>query len=50
MRSGGATEGYSPDAIRKRYAGPVTGIVGPFYDDWKRPPPRSGRITRVTGT
>ena len=38
---GGATEGYSPDAIRKRYAGPVTGIVGPFYDDWKDRRPAS---------
>ena len=38
---GGATEGYSPDAIRKRYGGPVTGIVGPFHDDWKGRRPAS---------
>jgi ADP-ribosylglycohydrolase len=32
---GGPTEGYTPEAIRERYDGPVTGIVGPFFDDWK---------------
>jgi ADP-ribosylglycohydrolase len=38
---GGATEGYTPEAIRHRYGGPVTGIVGPFYDDWKDRRPAS---------
>jgi ADP-ribosylglycohydrolase len=38
---GGATEGYTPEAIRHRYSGPVTGIVGPFYDDWKDRRPAS---------
>jgi ADP-ribosylglycohydrolase len=38
---GGATEGYTPEAIRQRYGGPVTGIVGPFYDDWQTRRPAS---------
>jgi ADP-ribosylglycohydrolase len=38
---GGATEGYSPEVIRQRYGGPVTGIVGPFYEDWKDRRPAS---------
>ncbi len=32
---GGAVEGWSPDQIRERHGGPVTGIVGPWYDDWR---------------
>ncbi|HEY1621056.1 MAG TPA: ADP-ribosylglycohydrolase family protein [Streptosporangiaceae bacterium] len=32
---GGPTEGYTPEAIQQRYGGPVSGIVGPFYDDWQ---------------
>lgn len=32
---GGATEGRSPEQIRQRYGGPVTGIVGPFLPDWR---------------
>ena len=32
---GGATEGRSPDQIKARYGGPVTGIVGPFRADWR---------------
>ena len=31
---GGATEGYSPAQIRERHGGPVTGIVGPWNEDW----------------
>ena len=38
---GGATEGYAPEDIRKRYGGPVTGIVGPFYEDWEERRPIS---------
>jgi ADP-ribosylglycohydrolase len=38
---GGPTEGYPPEAIQERYGGPVTGIVGPFYDDWKTRRPAS---------
>jgi ADP-ribosylglycohydrolase len=38
---GGATEGHTPRAIRQRYGGPVTGIVGPFYDDWQDRRPAS---------
>ena len=38
---GGATEGYSPEAIRQRYGGAVTGVVGPFYEDWKTRRPGS---------
>ncbi|HUN38585.1 MAG TPA: ADP-ribosylglycohydrolase family protein [Trebonia sp.] len=32
---GGATEGWSPEQIRERHGGWVTGIVGPFYEDWR---------------
>lgn len=32
---GGATEGWSPEQIRERYAGWVTGIVGPFNENWR---------------
>ncbi|MFP7696735.1 ADP-ribosylglycohydrolase family protein [Trueperella sp. LYQ143] len=32
---GGATEGWSPEQIRQRWGGPVTGIVEPYYSDWK---------------
>jgi len=31
---GGATEGWSPQAIEERHGGRVTGIVGPFLPDW----------------
>jgi ADP-ribosylglycohydrolase len=32
---GGATEGRSPEQIKQRYGGPVTGIVGPFQANWR---------------
>ena len=32
---GGATEGYSPEQIRERHGGWVTGIVGPFNENWR---------------
>ncbi|TDO55173.1 ADP-ribosylglycohydrolase [Kribbella sp. VKM Ac-2571] len=32
---GGAVEGWAPEAIRERHGGWVTGIVGPWYDDWR---------------
>lgn len=32
---GGATEGYTPEAIQERYGGRVTGIVPPFFPDWQ---------------
>jgi ADP-ribosylglycohydrolase len=38
---GGATEGYAPDQIRRRYGGPVEGIVGPFTPDWRSARPNS---------
>ena len=38
---GGPTEGHTPEAIQERYGGPVTGIVGPFYDDWQDRRPAS---------
>jgi ADP-ribosylglycohydrolase len=38
---GGPTEGHTPEAIRQRYGGPVTGIVGPFYPDWQTRRPAS---------
>lgn len=38
---GGATEGYTPELIRQRYDGPVTGVVGPFLPDWQTARPMS---------
>ncbi|MFF4286583.1 ADP-ribosylglycohydrolase family protein [Streptomyces sp. NPDC001633] len=32
---GGPVEGRTPEEIVKRYGGRVTGIVGPFHDDWR---------------
>jgi len=32
---GGATEGWTPEQIEERHGGRVTGIVGPFYPDWR---------------
>ncbi len=32
---GGATEGWTPEQIQQRHGGPVTGIVGPYYEDWR---------------
>ena len=32
---GGATEGWTPEQIRERHGGWVTGIVGPFNEDWR---------------
>jgi ADP-ribosylglycohydrolase len=32
---GGATEGWTPEQIRERHGGWVTGIVGPFYENWR---------------
>jgi ADP-ribosylglycohydrolase len=32
---GGATEGWSPEQIRERHGGWVTGIVGPFHENWR---------------
>jgi ADP-ribosylglycohydrolase len=38
---GGATEGRSPEQIRARYGGEVTGIVGPFAPDWRTARPHA---------
>lgn len=38
---GGAVEGYSPQQIRERHGGPVTGIVGPWFEDWENARPIS---------
>jgi ADP-ribosylglycohydrolase len=38
---GGATEGRTPEQIRARYGGPVTGIVGPFAADWRTDRPHA---------
>ncbi len=38
---GGSTEGHSPAAIRERFGGWVTDIVGPFYQDWRNARPIS---------
>ncbi|MFV0427359.1 MAG: ADP-ribosylglycohydrolase family protein [Beutenbergiaceae bacterium] len=32
---GGATEGWTPSQIRERHGGPVTGIVPPYYPNWR---------------
>lgn len=32
---GGATEGWTPEQIEERHGGRVTGIVGPWYEDWR---------------
>lgn len=32
---GGATEGWTPEQIEERHAGRVTGIVGPYYPNWR---------------
>jgi len=51
---GGAVEGYSPEDIRERHGGPVTGIVGPWFADWENARPMSpyhkgdGRVTDDT--
>ncbi|MDN3359428.1 ADP-ribosylglycohydrolase family protein [Actinomadura sp. DC4] len=31
---GGATEGWTPEQIRTRYDGWVTGVVPPYFEDW----------------
>ena len=36
---GGATEGWTPEQIRARYDGYVTGIVPPFNEDWRHARP-----------
>lgn len=36
---GGATEGWTPEQIRDRHGGWVTGIVAPFHDDWRNARP-----------
>ncbi|MEV5751809.1 ADP-ribosylglycohydrolase family protein [Actinoallomurus sp. NPDC052308] len=36
---GGATEGWTPEQIRERYDGPVTGIVPPYFADWRNARP-----------
>lgn len=38
---GGSTEGYPPEAIRQRFGGWVTDIVGPFLEDWQHARPQS---------
>ncbi|TGO06665.1 ADP-ribosylglycohydrolase family protein [Serinibacter arcticus] len=32
---GGATEGWTPEQIAQRHGGEVTGIVPPYYPDWR---------------
>ncbi|MEU9830279.1 ADP-ribosylglycohydrolase family protein [Streptosporangium sp. NPDC048047] len=36
---GGATEGWTPEQIRRRYGGHVTGIVPPYFEDWRNARP-----------
>jgi ADP-ribosylglycohydrolase len=36
---GGAAEGNSPEVIQQRYGGFITGIVPPFFDDWRNARP-----------
>ena len=51
---GGPTEGWTPDQIAERYDGPVRGIVGPYFDNWREARPLApfhngdGRITDDT--
>ena len=51
---GGPTEGWTPDQIAERYDGPVMGIVGPYFDNWREARPLApfhngdGRITDDT--
>ena len=32
---GGATEGWTPDQIEERWGGRVTGVVEPYYAEWR---------------
>ncbi|HYJ67844.1 MAG TPA: ADP-ribosylglycohydrolase family protein [Nocardioidaceae bacterium] len=36
---GGATEGWTPEQIRERYDGYVTGVVPPFFPNWREARP-----------
>ena len=36
---GGATEGWTPEQIQARHGGRVTGIVGPYHEDWRHARP-----------
>ncbi len=36
---GGATEGWTPAQIRERHGGWVTGVVGPFFPNWREARP-----------
>lgn len=36
---GGATEGWTPEQIEERHGGRVTGIVGPWFPDWREARP-----------
>ena len=36
---GGATEGWTPEQIRERYGGWVTGVVPPYYPNWREARP-----------
>ncbi|GGM13878.1 ADP-ribosylglycohydrolase family protein [Nakamurella endophytica] len=38
---GGATEGWTHEQIEQRWGGPVTGIVGPYHQDWRTARPMS---------
>lgn len=51
---GGPTEGWTPAQIAERYKGPVTGIVGPYFKNWREARPNApfhngdGRVTDDT--
>jgi ADP-ribosylglycohydrolase len=36
---GGAIEGWTPEQIEERHGGRVTGIVGPWYENWREARP-----------
>lgn len=38
---GGAAEGFSPERIKERYGGRITGIVPPYHPDWQTARPVS---------
>lgn len=36
---GGPAEGWTPEQITRRYGGPITGVVPPYFDDWREARP-----------
>ena len=36
---GGPAEGWTPEQIARRYGGPITGVVPPYFEDWRQARP-----------